>query len=89
MLKGFLGANVADAISSAHALLYGSAEANPLIASVMHYLGMEPTLILKLAVALVIGAMLMRAGKARLLKWPTAVIAIAAISNSLQALVLW
>ena len=88
MLKGFLGANAADAISSAHALLYGSAEANPLLASGMHYLGMEPTLILKLAVATVIGGLLMKAGKARLLKWPTAVIAVAAISNSLQALAL-
>ena len=88
MLKGFLGANVADAISSAQALLYGGAEANPLIATGIHYIGMEPTLILKLAVAMVIGAILMKAGKARLLKWPTAIIAIAAISNSIQALVL-
>ena len=88
MLKGFLGANVADAISSAHALLYGDREGNPLIAMGIHYIGMEPTLILKLAVAMVIGAILMKAGKARLLKWPTAIISIAAISNSIQALVI-
>ena len=88
MLRGFLGANVADAISSAHALLYGSGEANPLIAIGIHHVGMEPTLILKLALAMIIGGVLMKAGKARLLKWPTAVIAIAAISNSLQALAL-
>ena len=87
MLKGFLGANVADAVSSAQALLYGGTEGNPLIATGIHYIGMGPTLILKLAVAMVIGAILMKAGKARLLKWPTAVIAIAAISNSIQALV--
>ena len=88
MLKGFLGANIADSISSAHALLYGGVEGNPFIASGIHYIGMEPTLILKLAVAMVIGAILVRVGKARWLKWPTAVIAIAAISNSIQALVL-
>ncbi len=88
MLKGFLGANVADAISSARALLYGGTEANPIIASGIHYIGWEPTLILKLAVAMVIGGILVKAGKARWLKWPTAVIAIAAISNSIQALVL-
>ena len=88
MLKGFLGANVADAISSAHALLYGGAEGNPLIASGIHYLGWEPTLILKLAVAMVIGAVLMKAGKARLLRWPTAIISIVAISNSIQAVLI-
>ena len=88
MLKGFLGANVADAISSAQALLYGAAEANPLIAGGIRYIGMEPALILKLAVAMVIGAILIKAGKARLLKWPTAIIAIASISNSIQALVI-
>ena len=88
MLKGFLGANIADAISSAQALLYGGAEANPLIASGIHYLGMESTLILKLAIAMVVGGILIKSGNARLLKWPTAVIAIASISNSIQALVL-
>ena len=87
-MKGFLGANVADAVSTAHALLYGGAEVNPLIASGIHYIGMEPTLILKLVIAMVIGALVIKAGKARLLKWPTAVIAIASISNSLQTLVL-
>ena len=45
MLKGFLGANAADAISSAHALLYGGAEANPLIASGIHYIGIGSVLI--------------------------------------------
>ena len=46
MLKGFIGANVVDAVSSARALLYGGIEANPVIAVGVHFIGVEATLIL-------------------------------------------
>ena len=88
MLKGFIGANVADAVSSARALASGGIEANPVIAGVVHSIGLEPTLILKVVVAITIGLILMKFGKASWLKWPTAVITIVAISNSIQPFVL-
>ncbi len=83
-MKGFIGANVADAVSTARALPYGGIEANPIIAAGIQYIGLEPTLILKVIAAIGIGLILAKFGRVHLLKWPTVVIVIAALSNAIQ-----
>ncbi len=84
----FIAANVVDAISTMRALPDGGIEGNPIIAAGIHYIGLEPTLILKVVAALVIGLILAKRGKVHLLKWPTVVIVIIAISNSIQPFLL-
>ena len=84
MLKLFIAANVTDAFTTLRAVVYGGIEANPIIASGIHYFGLEPTLILKIAAAIGIGLFLAKRGKVHLLKWPTIVIVIVALSNSVQ-----
>ena len=88
MIKWFVGANLADAASSASAIPSGGVEANPIMASGINAIGMEPTLILKVVIAVGIGLVLMKFGKTSWLKWPTAIITLAAISNGLQPLLL-
>ena len=84
MLNLFIAANVADAISTMRALPYGGIEGNPILAAGIHSIGLEPTLILKVVAAMAIGLLLAKGGKAHLLKWPTVVIVIAAISNGIH-----
>ena len=84
MLNLFIAANVADAISTMHALPYGGIEGNPILAAGIHTIGLEPTLILKVVAAMAIGLLLAKRGKAHLLKWPTVVIVIAAVSNGIH-----
>ena len=88
MVKEFIGANVADALSTAGALVAGGVEANPLISAVIDSIGLEATLILKVVAAVAIGLVLIKFGKSHWLKWPTAMIAIAAILNTLQIFIL-
>ncbi len=88
MVKEFIGANVADALSTAGALPAGGVEANPLISAAIDSIGLEATLILKVVAAVAIGLILIKFGKSHWLKWPTAIIAIAAISNTIQIFVL-
>ena len=88
MLNLFIAANVVDAISTMRALPYGGIEGNPLVAAGIHYIGLEPTMILKIVAALGIGLILAKYGKVQLLKWPTVVIVIIAISNSIQPFLL-
>ncbi len=83
MLKAFISANVVDAISTVRSLP-GGIEANPILAAGIHSVGLEAALILKVVAAVAIGLMLAKLGKVHLLKWPTVVIVMAAISNSLQ-----
>ena len=83
-MKAFIAANVTDAISTVRSLPYGGIEANPILATGIHSIGLEPTLILKVVAAVAIGLMLAKRGKGHLLKWPTVVIVIAAISNGIQ-----
>ncbi len=82
-MKTFIAANVVDAISTLRSLPYGGIEGNPVIAGAVHAIGLEATLILKVVAAIAFGLSLMKFGKVSWLKWPTAVIAIAAISNSI------
>lgn len=89
MLKSFIAANVTDAISTVSALPHGGIEASPILAAGIHSIGLEPTLILKVVAAIVIGLILAKFGKVHLLKWPTVVIVMIAISNSLQPYLLW
>ena len=84
MLNLFIAANIADAISTTRALPYGGIEANPILAVGIHFIGLEPTLILKVAAAMFIGLILAKRGRVYLLKWPTVVIVIIALSNSIQ-----
>ena len=84
MLNLFIAANVVDALSTVRSLPYGGLEANPILAAGIHSIGLEPTLILKVVAAMAIGLMLAKRDKGHLLKWPTVVIVIAAISNSIH-----
>lgn len=84
MLKLFIGANVADAFTSVRAAVDGGIEANPILAAGVHFIGLEPTMILKVAAAVAIGLVLVKYGKVHLLKWPTVVIVILAVSNGIQ-----
>ena len=84
MLNLFIAANVVDAISTIRALPFGGIEANPILAVGIHFIGLEPTLILKVVAAIAVGLMLAKCGKVHLLKWPTVVIVIIALSNSIQ-----
>ncbi|PKB71598.1 MAG: hypothetical protein BZY87_04940 [SAR202 cluster bacterium Io17-Chloro-G6] len=84
MLKSFIAANITDAISTVHALPYGGFEGNPLLAAGIHSIGLEPTLILKVIAAIAIGLILAKRGKVHLLKWPTLVIVMIAVSNSIH-----
>ena len=88
MLNLFIAANVVDAISTMRALAYGGIEGNPIIAALIHHIGLEPTLILKVIAALAIGLILAKFGRVHLLKWPTVVIVLIAISNSIPPLLL-
>ena len=88
MLKAFLAANVLDSISTVRSLSYGGFEGNPILAVGIHFIGLEPTLILKVVAAMAIGLMLAKRGKGHLLNWPTVVIAIADISNDIQTFLL-
>ena len=83
MLKSFIAANVTDAISTVSALPHG-VEGNPILAAGIDSIGLEPTLILKVVAAIGIGLILAKFGKVHLLKWPTVVIVMIAISNSIQ-----
>ena len=80
----FIAPNVVDAISTSRALPSGGIEGNPIIVAGIHYLGLEPTLVLKVVAAIAIGLILAKCGKVHLLKWPTVVIVIIALSNSIQ-----
>jgi len=84
LLKLFIAANVTDAFTSVRAMLYGGIEANPIISGGINSIGLEPTMILKIIVAMAIGLMLTKHGKVHLLKWPTVVIVIAALSNGIH-----
>ena len=84
MLKLFIAANITDAFTTLRAMVYGGIEGNPIIASGIHYIGLEPTLTLKVVAAMAIGLFLAKRGKVHLLKWPTIVIVLIALSNSLQ-----
>ena len=84
MLNLFIAANVVDAISTIRALPSGGIEGNPIVAAGIHYIGLEPTLVLKVVAAIAIGLILAKCGKVHLLKWPTVVIVIIALSNSIQ-----
>ena len=84
MLKLFMAANVTDAFTTVRAVVYGGIEGNPIIASGIHLIGLEPTMILKIAAAMAIGLLLAKRGKVHLLKWPTLVIVLVAVSNSIQ-----
>ena len=84
MLKAFIAANITDAITTVRSLPYGGFEANPILSVGIHFIGLEPTLILKVVAAMAIGLMLWKCGKVHLLKWPTVVIVIAAVSNGIQ-----
>ena len=83
-MKAFIAANVTDAITTMSSLTYGGIEANPILAAGIHFIGLEPTLILKVVAAMAIGLVLAKRGKVHLLKWPTVVIVIAAISNGIH-----
>ena len=83
-MKLFIAANVVDAITTVRSLPYGGMEANPLLAGGIHFIGLEPTLLLKVVAAMAIGLMLAKLGKVHLLKWPTVIIVIAAVTNSIQ-----
>ncbi|MDA1127663.1 MAG: DUF5658 family protein [Chloroflexi bacterium] len=83
MLKLFMAANVMDAFTTMRAVFYGGIEGNPIIAGGIHYIGLEPTLILKVSAAMAIGLMLAKRGKVHLLKWPTVIIVMVALSNSI------
>ncbi len=84
-LKVFIIVNIIDAISTFRALSYeGVSEGHPLYSIGFSTIGIETTLLLKVLVAIGIGLLLVKSNRGHLLKWPTLVILIVAISNSFQ-----
>ncbi len=86
MFKAFVIANIVDAISSIKAISMGGGEANPLLSIGFETVGLELTLVLKVVAAFLIGLILVNTGRGHLLKWPTLVITLIAVSNSLQVM---
>ncbi len=85
MLKAFIIVNIVDAITTFRALSYeGVSEGHPIYSMGFSTLGLETTLVLKVMIAVVIGLVLIKSNKGHLLKWPTLVIILVAVSNSLQ-----
>ncbi len=85
MLKAFIIVNIVDAITTFRALSYeGVSEGHPIYSIGFSTLGLETTLILKCLIAIGIGMVLIKYNKGYLLKWPTLVIVLVAVSNSLQ-----
>ena len=84
-LKAFIIVNIIDAISTFRALSYeGVSEGHPIYSISFSTLGIETTLLLKVLLAVVLGLVLVKYSRGHLLKWPTLVILIVAISNSFQ-----
>ena len=83
-LKAFIIVNIIDAITTFRALSYeGVSEGHPIYSIGFSTVGLETTLVLKVLLAVVLGLVLMKFNRGHLLKWPTLVILIVAISNSL------
>ena len=80
----FFGANTADALSTFAALNVGAVEANPIISTAMEASSIPTVLIGKLLVGAAV-AVLVGRWKPRLLKVPTIVFALIAVTNSVIA----
>ncbi len=84
MLKAFIIVNIVDAITTVRALSYGGSEGNILLSTGFDSIGIGGTLVLKVVASIVVGIVLVKYNKGHLLKWPTLVILLIAIFNSLQ-----
>ena len=84
-LKAFIIVNIIDAITTFRALSYeGVSEGHPIYSIGFSTVGIETTLVLKVLLAVVLGLVLVKFNRGHLLKWPTLVILLVAISNSFQ-----
>jgi len=66
-LSNWIGLNVIDALLAALAMALGGAEGNPLLGFLASYIGNHAMLMVKLALATIIGGILWRRGRLRVL----------------------
>ncbi len=67
-LLAWIALNAADALITWYSFGVGASEGNPLLTSVQHFLGAGPMLLVKMAGAVLVGALVWRWGKRHVLR---------------------